>query len=67
MFRKLGFSFPENFVSIYGKKKAALPEVLLSEYSSEMHCIGIAPFAKHRGKIYPEKIMQQLLSMLEKT
>lgn len=55
VFRKLGFSFPENFVSIYGKQKAALPEILLSEFSSEEHCIGVAPFAKHQGKIYPEK------------
>ena len=67
MFRKLGFSFPENFVSIYGKQKAALPEILLSEFSSEEHCIGVAPFAKYQGKIYPEKKMEQLISMLAKT
>ena len=67
VFRKLGFSFPENFVSIYGKQKAALPEILLSEFSSEEHCIGVAPFAKHQGKIYPEKKMEQLIPMLAKT
>lgn len=65
VFRSLGFVFPNRFVSIYGDgKEASFPEILLPECDVDRHNIGIAPFAKHSGKIYPEESMGQVVSML---
>ena len=64
VFRSLGFKFTDNFISIYEKEEVPIPEIVLSECDTGMHCIGIAPFAKHIGKIYPEKRMEQVISVL---
>ena len=64
VFRTLGFTFTEDFVSIYETRKPVLPQILVPECATDMHCIGIAPFAKHPGKIYPEEKMKQVISLL---
>lgn len=64
VFRSLGFVFPKSFVSIYGTERGIFSEILSQEYDTTLHCIGVAPFAKHAGKIYPEKYMEQVISDL---
>ena len=51
VFRLAGFSFEETFISLF----AGIDNVLIEEKKGRW--IGIAPFAKHKEKIYPlEKI-----------
>lgn len=64
-FERLGFSFGENFVSVYPE---GAPEKLYAEITAEKQCgehwIAVAPFAKHQGKIYPPGLMKNVVLTL---
>jgi ADP-heptose:LPS heptosyltransferase len=64
VFSELGFSTDLDFISIYGNGKAPLAEIerLVGVKEKDMKWIGIAPFAKHIGKIYPLELQEQVLS-----
>jgi len=66
VFRKAGFRFDETFVSLYANQasKPIFEESLFGR--KKEYWIGIAPFAKHRGKIYPLEKMEQVVSALSK-
>ena len=63
---KLGFPVKVDFQSIYpgGKGDPALFSSLTGEKGNN-RWIGIAPFATHKGKIYPLEQMEKLISLLD--
>lgn len=64
VFSKLGFVTDIDFVSIYGNGKApfSLIEPFVGTKEAGVRWIGIAPFAKHKGKIYPLELLEQVLA-----
>lgn len=66
VFRKLGFSFPVSFHSIYGDEKGNLMEIqrITGAKGSGDRWVGLAPFAAHKGKIYPLSLQEQVLQIL---
>ncbi len=67
VFTSLGFTLPPDFHSLYGTTGKG-DERLFAELTSPKlpgeRWIGIAPFAKHKGKIYPEERMKQVVESL---
>ena len=69
---KLGFDFRLNFTSIYGNKPADNISADTSEVRNIIgekgndKWIGIAPFAKHKGKIYPLELQEEIIAHFEK-
>jgi ADP-heptose:LPS heptosyltransferase len=53
VFEKLGYDAAIDFKSLLADKN-----------KGDATCIGIAPFAKHRGKIYPLELMEQVVGQL---
>ena len=66
VFVSLGVSFVPNFVSLYdeGVGDEGLYSELTPPKSSGERWIGVAPFAKHKGKIYPLDRMEKVVSKL---
>lgn len=60
---KLGFSFELNFNSIYTDKQTDLSGIIahIGE-KNDLKWIGIAPFAKHKGKIYPLELQEKVIA-----
>ena len=68
VFRKLGYPVDCQFTSIYEDTApdiSQLPESLHNKKKGEKW-VGIAPFAAHRGKIYPPEKMEEVIRMLTK-
>ena len=60
---KLGFPVSLNFSSIYGEGKGDFTEIEpITGSKEEQKWIGIAPFAKHVGKIYPIELQEQVIA-----
>lgn len=61
VFRQLNLQFEPDFISLYGEKKGDVK--LFSEIVSDKDefWIGVAPFAKHKGKIYPIEQMEKII------
>ncbi len=66
VFIKAGLNYVDSFQSLFEVKKASC--LLLKDLTGEKvgKWIGIAPFAKHRGKIYPVEEMEKVISALTK-
>lgn len=64
VFYSLGYQFPLDFTSVfeYGGRDFSLIEPVVGKRSGTW--IGIAPFAKHRGKIYPLDKMGEVIRLL---
>jgi len=64
---KLGFHFTLRFESVLNKKFFDLSEITsrTGEKSTEKW-LGIAPFAKHQGKIYPEELQLNVIEHFAK-
>lgn len=58
----LGFPVLLNFSSIYGGGKGDFAEIEPVTGPKEQKWIGIAPFAKHGGKIYPLELQEQIVA-----
>lgn len=60
----LGFNFEVKFRSIFGDGKGNLSKI---SFIGNKDCpwIGIAPFAAHRGKIYPLYLMEDVVAQLD--
>ncbi len=62
---RLGFRLPESlpFASIFGDKKGSLGDLpcLIPSKKDGEYWIGVAPFARHRGKTYPLEAMQEVV------
>ncbi|MDL2309497.1 glycosyltransferase family 9 protein [Parabacteroides sp. OttesenSCG-928-B22] len=63
-FQKAGFSFRDTFTSLYEGKE--IDHNRIRDFAGEKkgYWIGIAPFAKHRGKIYPIESMEKVVQSL---
>lgn len=61
---ELGFPVLMNFLSVYGEAKGDFSQVqaVTGEKDDNMKWIGIAPFAKHQGKIYPLELQEQVVA-----
>lgn len=66
VFRKAGFEFEPSFASLYENCPANQEIIHSIAGEKKGRWIGIAPFAKHRGKIYPIERMEQVISILSK-
>jgi ADP-heptose:LPS heptosyltransferase len=60
VFTAAGLNCPDTFRFLFGENAAAP----VPEGRKEGKWIGIAPFAKHRGKIYPPEKMEQVVAAL---
>ena len=62
---KLGFRFEVRFRSIFGEGKGNLSSI--SHITGKKDCpwIGVAPFAAHKGKIYPLYLMEEVVAQLD--
>lgn len=61
---RLGFPVALNFTSIYGDGKGDFSQIepVAGIKETGMKWIGIAPFAKHKGKIYPIELQEQVVA-----
>lgn len=68
VFHRMGFSFEESFVSLYGDSTAPVSD--FADISSPKRdgetWVAIAPFAKHQGKIYPLDMMEKVVAEVAK-
>lgn len=60
---KLGFPVLLNFVSIYGEGKGDFSQIeVVVGSKGKQKWIGVAPFAKHIGKIYPIELQEEVIA-----
>ena len=68
VFTKLGYPIEMHFHSIFdkgGNELNLLSESLVSKLSPlTTKLVGIAPFAAHEGKVYPPRLMHQVISQI---
>ena len=62
---KLGFVFELGFRSIFDDGKADLSTVKGIVGDKDCIWVGIAPFAAHKGKIYPLYLMEEVVSQID--
>lgn len=62
-FKKLGFPIDLS-VPVFPAKKPLAEEVSAIAGSKTGKWIGIAPFAQHQGKVYPQDLMQEVINQL---
>ena len=65
-FSRLGLPLEEHFDGLYPNSPAPSIDysAISGPLSPERHWIGIAPFAKHQGKIYPIDLMEEVVKEL---
>jgi len=65
-FTRIGLGPDESFTGLFGTGKAAPGSyaAITAPRREGEHWIGIAPFAKHQGKIYPETMMEEVVKAL---
>ncbi len=66
VFRNMGFRFELSSENLL-KRLPLEPSILDMIGSSKKKRIGIAPFAAFEGKMYPERAMKEVISLLENT
>lgn len=67
VFEKSGLPFEIRFTSLFGTKKGDIEEFSgILPNKGEDKWIGIAPFARHKGKIYPTEKMRAVIELLSK-
>lgn len=67
VFDRLGLPSEDSFNGLFapaGRAPAESYSAITQPRRPGEHWIGIAPFAKHRGKIYPEELMEQVVAGL---
>ena len=67
VFTRLGLPFEPNFTSLFKEGKGNIDDFATAiPTKGNDHWIGIAPFARHNGKIYPLEKMEQVVALLSK-
>ena len=61
----LGFKFNLDFSSIFGPDGADLSGIYNIVGAKDCKWIGVAPFAAHKGKIYPLYLMEDVVSQID--
>lgn len=67
-FFKAGLPVNDNFNGLFGGKAKADPEVfsaITRPKADGQHWLGVAPFAAHKGKIYPPAQMEEALGLIK--
>lgn len=64
--RAAGLNYTESFTSLYESNPANLSAMEIFAGSKSGKWVGLAPFAKHKGKIYPIDDMEQVVAELTK-
>ena len=65
VFTRLGFPFTPSFTSLFNGGKGDISEFSnIIPQKGENKWVGVAPFAAHRGKIYPTEKMEQVIALL---
>lgn len=66
VFYRLGLAVEEKFTSLFGDRRGNPDDfaTVTAPKSEGEKWIGIAPFAKHKGKIYPAELMEQVVENL---
>lgn len=65
VFERLGLPVEVDFTSIYGEQPADITHLLpVTGERTGCRWVGIAPFAKHKGKTYPLMAMEQVVAAL---
>lgn len=66
VFERLGFPVKLEFKSIFGDEKGSLMKLppIFETKADDEQWIGIAPFAAHKGKIYPPEKMLKVIRLL---
>lgn len=62
---KLGFVFELRFRSIFGDGKADMSAIKNIVGDKDCTWVGVAPFAAHKGKIYPLYLMEEVVSQID--
>lgn len=63
VFAEIGFPVILNFTSVYGEGKGDFSQIeSVAGQKTDQKWIGIAPFAKHRGKIYPIELQEKVVA-----
>lgn len=65
-FHRMGLPLTERFDGLFGKGKAPVETFasITAPKADGQRWVGIAPFAKHNGKIYPLNLMEQVIEQL---
>lgn len=67
VFEKVGLSFDIRFTSLFGIGKGNIDDFYnIFPHKRQDKWIGIAPFARHKGKIYPIDKMRSVIELLSK-
>lgn len=67
VFCKLGFTFTPTFTTLFKKSAADISDFAnFIPTKGKDKWVGIAPFAKHKGKIYPTEKMEQVVETLSR-
>ena len=67
VFSRLGFETPDTFVSVFDNDHLPLPlPAGIEPRRPGEHWVGVAPFAKHEGKIYPLDRSEELVARLKR-
>lgn len=64
IFRKAGFEFSPTFTSLFQIKPPDLTELISVTGEKRGRWVGVAPFARHQGKVYPLDKMEQVVKWL---
>ncbi len=66
VFKDANITFTESFISLFEEHSSKLSELEKLTGKKEGKWIGVAPFAKHKGKIYPLEKMEKIVDTLSK-
>ncbi len=66
VFRSAGLRYEATFVSLFERQRPAPADVQAFTGEKQGRWIGVAPFAKHQGKIYPIEQMEEVVAALSK-
>ena len=67
VFTHLGLPFEPNFTSLFKEGKGNIDDLAATiPTKGDDRWVGIAPFARHNGKIYPLEKMEQVVALLSK-
>ena len=65
VFQQLGIEAPDNFTRLFDGKPLPVSPIVL-EKGPGQRWIAISPFSAHEGKVYPLKLMEEVIAQLSK-
>lgn len=65
VFQQLGIEAPDNFTRLFDGKPLPVSPIVLEKEPGQ-RWIAISPFSAHEGKVYPLKLMEEVIAQLSK-